>query len=126
MQFSEILEALPHSFGRGNAFVKGKLNIRMGNRRFTRLTNAFSQKVDNHLHMLSLYFVHYDFCQLHKSLRMAPAMYAGISETLRDMDWVVSPVDARAPQAGAGRIVQEKGRMIAHWFLPARWTNSYL
>lgn len=76
------------------------LNIRMGNRRFTRLTNAFSKKIDNHLHMLSLYFVHYNFCRMHKSLRMSPAMAAGVSETLRDMDWVVGLIDARAPKPG--------------------------
>jgi len=70
------------------------LNIRMGNRRFTRLTNAFSKKVDNHLHMLSLYFVHYNFCRMHKSLRMSPAMAAGVSQTLRDVEWIVSLVDA--------------------------------
>ena len=62
------------------------LNIRMGNRRFTRLTNAFSKKVDNHLHMLSLYFVHYNFCRIHKSLRVTPAMEAGISDTVHDME----------------------------------------
>lgn len=49
------------------------LNIRMGNRRFTRLTNAFSKKVDNHLHMLSLYFCHYNFCRIHKTLRVSGA-----------------------------------------------------
>jgi IS1 family transposase len=70
------------------------LNIRMGNRRFTRLTNAFSKKVDNHLHMLSLYFVHYNFCRMHKTLRMSPAMAAGVSNTLRDVEWIVSLVDA--------------------------------
>lgn len=76
------------------------LNIRMGNRRFTRLTNAFSKKIENHLHMLSLYFVHYNFCRVHKSLRMSPAMAAGVSDTLRDMDWVVGLIDARAPKPG--------------------------
>ncbi len=65
-------------------------------RRFTRLTNAFSKKIENHLHMLSLYFVHYNFCRMHKSLRMSPAMAAGVSDTLRDMEWIVSLIDARA------------------------------
>jgi IS1 family transposase len=73
------------------------LNIRMGNRRFTRLTNAFSKKIDNHLHMLSLYFVHYNFCRIHKSLKMSPAMVAGVSDTLRDVEWIVRLIDARAP-----------------------------
>ena len=71
------------------------LNIRMGNRRFTRLTNAFSKKIENHLHMLSLYFVHYNFCRIHKTLRMSPAMAAGVSMTLHDVDWIVSLIDAR-------------------------------
>ena len=72
------------------------LTMRMGMRRFTRLTNAFSKKIENHLHMLSLYFVHYNFCRMHKSLRCTPAMAAGVSDTLRDMEWIVSLIDARA------------------------------
>ena len=66
-------------------------------RRFTRLTNAFSKKLENHLLMLSLYFVHYNFCRQHKSLGgVSPAMAAGVSKTLRDMEWIVSLIDARA------------------------------
>ena len=74
------------------------LTMRMGMRRFTRLTNAFSKKIENHLHMLSLYFVHYNFCRMHASLRMSPAMAAGVSDTLRDMEWIVDLIDARAPK----------------------------
>ena len=74
------------------------LGIRMGNRRFTRLTDAFSKKTDNHLHMLSLYFVHYNFCRIHESLRGSPAMAAGVSDRLRDMEWIVGLIDARAPK----------------------------
>lgn len=72
------------------------LTIRMGNRRFTRLTNAFSKKIDNHIYMLSLYFVFYNFCRIHKTLRVTPAMAAGISDTVRDMDWIVGMIDAAA------------------------------
>ena len=69
------------------------LSMRMGMRRFTRLTNAFSKKLENHLHMLSLYFVHYNFCRIHKALRMSPAMAAGISDTLYDVRWIVGLID---------------------------------
>lgn len=73
------------------------LTMRMGMRRFTRLTNGFSKKLENHLHMLSLYFVHYNFVRMHKTLKMTPAMAAGVSSTLRDTAWIVSLIDARAP-----------------------------
>lgn len=76
------------------------LTMRMGMRRFTRLTNGFSKKLENHLHMLSLYFVHYNFCRVHKSIRMSPAMAAGVASDLRDVEWIVSLIDARAPKPG--------------------------
>ena len=72
------------------------LNMRMGMRRFTRLTNAFSKKLANHIHMLSLYFAYYNFVRIHKSLRMTPAMAVGLSSELRDMEWILSLIDARA------------------------------
>lgn len=74
------------------------LSMRMGMRRFTRLTNGFSKKLENHLHMLSLYFVHYNFVRIHKSLKVTPAMEAGVSDTLHDMEWIVGLIDARAPE----------------------------
>ena len=74
------------------------LTMRMGMRRFTRLTNAFSKKLENHLHMLSLYFVHYNFVRIHKTLKCTPAMVAGVSDTLHDMEWIVGLIDARAPE----------------------------
>ena len=79
------------------------LTMRMSMRRFTRLTNAFSKKIDNHVHMLSLYFVFYNFCRIHKTLKVSPAMATGVSETLHDMEWIVSLIDARAPKPGRPR-----------------------
>jgi IS1 family transposase len=76
------------------------LTMRMSMRRFTRLTNAFSKKLENHIHMLSLYFVHYNFCRIHKTLRCTPAQQAGLCAEVRDMDWIVSLIDARAPKLG--------------------------
>lgn len=56
------------------------LQIRMGMRRFTRLTNAHSKKIENHRHALALYFMYYNFARIHSSLRVTPAMQAGISD----------------------------------------------
>ncbi len=62
------------------------LNIRMGIRRFTRLTNAFSKKMENHFHMLAIYFMFFNFVRIHKTLKMTPAMAAGIETRLWDMN----------------------------------------
>ena len=69
------------------------LTMRMSMRRFTKLTNGFSKKVENHYHMLSLYFVFYNFCWIHKTLRVTPAMEAGIADTAYDMEWIVSLIE---------------------------------
>ena len=61
------------------------LSVRMGMRRFTRLTNDFGKKLENHLHMPSLYLVHYNFVRIHKTLKCTPAMAAGATATLHDM-----------------------------------------
>ena len=71
------------------------LTMRKSMRRFTRLTNAFSKKIDNHIHMLSLYFVHYNFCRIHKTLKVTPAMEAGLTESLHDVDFIIDLIDAR-------------------------------
>jgi IS1 family transposase len=73
------------------------LTMRMSMRRFTRLTNAFSKKLDNHIHALALYFVFYNFTRIHKTLRMSPAMAAGITDRLWSLDDVVAKIDAMAP-----------------------------
>ena len=74
------------------------LTMRMSMRRFTRLTNAFSKKLRNHAFALALYFVHYNFCRIHKTLRMTPAMAAGLTTYPHDAEWIVGLVDARAPK----------------------------
>lgn len=56
------------------------LSMRMSIRRFTRLTNAFSKKVENHVHAISIYFMHYNFCRVHQTLRVTPAMETGIAD----------------------------------------------
>jgi hypothetical protein len=56
------------------------LTMRMGMRRFTRLTNAFSKKVENHGHAVALHYMHYNFCRVHQTLRVTPAMEAGVAD----------------------------------------------
>lgn len=70
------------------------LTMRMHMRRFTRLTNAFSKKFENHAHMVALYAVWYNFVRIHKSLRVSPAMEAGLTDKLWNMDDVVALMDA--------------------------------
>ena len=72
------------------------LTMRMSMRRFTRLTNAFSKKVENHEHMVALYACWYNFIRQHKTLRCSPAMAAGLSKTLWSMEDVVTLIDAQA------------------------------
>jgi hypothetical protein len=69
------------------------LSMRMGIRRFTRLTNAFSKKVENHCHVLAIYFMHYNYVRIHATLRVTPAMAAGVSKTLWSMDDIVKVVE---------------------------------
>ncbi len=75
------------------------LTMRMSMRRFTRLTSAFSKKVENHEHMVALYTTWYNFVRQHKTLRCSPAMAAGLSTTLWSMEDVVALIDAHAGPA---------------------------
>ncbi len=72
------------------------LTMRMSMRRFTRLTNAFSKKAEAHYHMVALYTVWYNFVRIHRTLRVSPAMAAGVSDRLWGMEDVVALIDARA------------------------------
>lgn len=73
------------------------LNMRMSMRRFTRLTNAFSKKVENHGHAVALYFAYYNFCRVHQTLRITPAMEAGLSDHI----WSVEELVALLPEPSA-------------------------
>ena len=66
--------------------------------------------------MLALYFLHYNFCRIHKTLRVTPAMAVGISDTVRDMDWLVGMMDAVAAKPNRpARYKQAKGTPAKHW-----------
>ena len=69
------------------------LTMRMGMRRFTRLTNAFSKKIENHCYAIALHFVYYNFVRIHKSLRVTPAMEAGLTKKLMSIEDMVRLTD---------------------------------
>lgn len=69
---------------------RSNLSLRMGNRRFTRLTNAFSKKLENHMHAVSFYFMVYNFVKIHKSIKTTPAMEAGVTDFLWSMEDIVA------------------------------------
>jgi IS1 family transposase len=73
------------------------LTMRMSMRRFTRLTNGFSKKLDNHIHALALYFAFYNFCRIHKSLKVSPAMAAGITDKLWSLEDIAERMEAAQP-----------------------------
>jgi len=73
------------------------LSMRMGMRRFTRLTNAFSKKIQNHAAMVSIYAVHYNFARIHKTLRITPSMAAGLSDHVWSLEEIVLMADSYAP-----------------------------
>jgi len=89
------------------------LNFRMGMRRFTRLTNAFSKKAEAHYHMVCLYTVWYNFVRMHKTLRCSPAMAAGLSQTLWSMEDIVALIDATAPATKPRGPYKTKARLMA-------------
>jgi IS1 family transposase len=69
------------------------LTIRMSNRRFTRLTNAFSKKLANHKHVLAIFFMYYNFARIHQSLRVTPPMEAGLSEHVWSLEEIAALAD---------------------------------
>jgi hypothetical protein len=74
-------------------FERANLTMRMSMRRFTRLTNAFSKKFENHSHMISLYTIWYNWVRIHKTLRVTPAMASGLAEKVWDWAEIVRLMD---------------------------------
>jgi IS1 family transposase len=76
------------------------LTMRMGMRRFTRLTNGFSKKIDNHIAMVAIHAVYYNFARVHKTLRVTPAMEAHLSDHVWTLEEIVAFADSYAPKPG--------------------------
>ncbi len=78
---TKVINGNPKPEHISTSFVERQnLTMRMGMRRFTRLTNGFSKKIENHFYAIAIHFMHYNFCRVHKTLRVTPAMEAGISD----------------------------------------------
>ena len=75
---------------------RANLSMRMGMRRFTRLTNAFSRKLENHMHAVSFYFMVYNFVKIHSSIKTTPAMEAGVTDFLWSMEDIVVMADTNS------------------------------
>ena len=88
---------------------RSNLTMRMHNRRFTRLTNAFSKKFESHVQMVALYTVFYNFTRIHKTLRVTPAMAAGLTDRVWGMEDVVALMDAAAPKPGRPKTYKKSG-----------------
>ena len=88
--------------------------MRQHMRRFTRLTAGHSKKFANHCHSLALYFAYYNFVKVHSTLRISPAMAAGIETRLWDMSDIVAAMDARAPKPGRRGTYRKAGAEISN------------
>src|SRR5438093_2262296 len=75
------------------ALRRMNLQIRMGTRRFTRLTNAHSKKIQNHVHALALYYMFYNFARIHQTLRVTPAIQAGAANHVRTIEEIIGLLD---------------------------------
>jgi IS1 family transposase len=77
------------------------LTMRMQMRRFTRLTNAFSKKVENHAHAVALFYMHYNFARIHQTLRVTPAMEAGVSDHVWPLEDIVALAEKKTQRLAA-------------------------
>jgi len=99
-----ILSGKPDPKYISTSFVERQnLSMRMGMRRFTRLTNGFSKKIENHGHQIALYFFHYNFCRVHSTLRVTPAMEAGLTDHVWTLAELCSLIPEKKPNAQSDR-----------------------
>jgi IS1 family transposase len=90
----EVIRGNPDPKHISTSYVERQnLSMRMGMRRFTRLTNAFSKKAENHAHMVALYFVHYNFARVHGTLKTTPAMAAGLADRVWSNEEMIGLLD---------------------------------
>jgi len=89
-----VVEGNPDKSKISTSYVERQnLTMRMAMRRFTRLTNAFSKKIENHAHAVALHFMNYNFCRIHRSLKTTPAMAAGVTDKLWEVEDIIKLID---------------------------------
>ncbi len=97
---TEVISGEPDMTKVNTSFVERQnLTMRMSMRRYTRLTNAFSKKFENHCHALAIYFFHYNWIRIHKSLRITPAMVAGLTQNLMSWEPILVAIDQAEQKA---------------------------
>ena len=100
----KVVEGEPDRKHISTSYVERQnLTMRMSMRRFTRLTSAFSKKLMNHAHAVALHIFHYNFCRLHQTLRVTPAMEAGVTNRLWEIADLVRLIDEATPPGPRGR-----------------------
>jgi IS1 family transposase len=93
----EVISGNPDKSAISTSLVeRSNLSMRMGMRRFTRLTNSFSKKLENHMHAVSFYFMVYNFVKIHSSIKTTPAMEAGVTDFLWSMEDIVVMAETNA------------------------------
>ncbi len=92
---------------------RSNLTMRMHNRRFTRLTNAFSKKFESHENMVAIWAVWYNWVRIHKTLRVTPAMEAGLTDRLWTFEEMILAMDAVAPKPGRPKTYKKRGEEIS-------------
>jgi len=93
---------------------RSNLTMRMHNRRFTRLTNAFSKKFESHVHMVAIWAVWYNWVRQHKTLRVSPAMAANITDHLWTWEEIVAAMDEIAPKPGRPKTYKKRSEEISN------------
>lgn len=111
----KVIEGNPDPKHISTSFAERQnLTMRMHMRRFTRLTNAFSKKFENHAHMVAIYAVFYNWTRIHKTLRVTPAMAAGLTDRLWSWDELVAMMDDEAPKPGRPKSYKKRDAEISN------------
>ena len=96
----DVLNGNPADAAISTSFIERQnLTMRMGMRRFTRRTNGFSKRVENHAHAVALHFMYYNFVRIHQTLQITPAMAAGIADTVWEVDDIVGLIAEGEPKS---------------------------